>query len=603
MRWPRKNDAASIRARQEALGINGLVTSIDLEPFAGAAETVTGVAVIPVSVVPVTIDLGAYELDDAGDVAETGRATETVHVPLAHTEGGLTASMTRGAKAAGTIRTHVLHDRITRASCFVCASAAEAIALARWLEGELDAMRAWLADSQDPFVSRHAKLREVKTHVVGPMCHVLWAWTTGDAVGPNMMTRNSYLLNMGYVMERAPVKPRARDPRGEHGRRQEAVVRVLPLRPRQDGHRRDARSPTRRSRGSCGRRPEDLEALAWAGTHGAVASGMQSVAFTPASAIAAVFTATGQDIGMVGTSSMAHGTGRRVDGGFHCSIRFPGLEVGTVGGGTTLPSARDWLGVHGLRRAGQGLPLRADRRGRRARARDLGVGRDGDRRLGELLPRAPRARRRSADAGEGSSAQHDGRYEPRSRRMLRIVVYGLVLIALMITIKNQRVLQRAHLVGACSTVVAGADGSEWRSCVPAGSPAGPGSSSTAAPTGASTATPRSGTAPRGSTTGRSANEKGRPEAALRHPSSLDRYVGFGRAAAPGAAAVRRGVEHARSGTIVRPRPRPSACRRRRPPRWSSRSGAHDAEVGRRVEIAGRDRRATTSVTGKSGAGS
>ena len=45
----------------------------------------------------------------------------------------------------------------------------------------------------------------------------------------------------------------------------------------------------------------DLEALAWAGTHGAVASGMQSVAFTPASAIAAMFAATGQDLGMVGT--------------------------------------------------------------------------------------------------------------------------------------------------------------------------------------------------------------------------------------------------------------------------------------------------------------
>jgi hydroxymethylglutaryl-CoA reductase (NADPH) len=133
VRWPRKNDAASIRARQEVLGINGLVTSIDLEQFSGAAETVTGVAVIPVSVVPIEIDLGAYELDDAGTVAETGRATETVHVPLAHTEGGLTASMTRGARAAGTIRTHVLHDRITRASCFVCASAADAIALARWL--------------------------------------------------------------------------------------------------------------------------------------------------------------------------------------------------------------------------------------------------------------------------------------------------------------------------------------------------------------------------------------------------------------------------------------------------------------------------------------
>ena len=117
MRWPRKNDAGSIEQRREAMGVNGgLVTSIDLEPFAGAAESLVGVAVIPVSAVPVEIELGAYELNDAGDVVETGRATETVHVPLAHTEGGLTASLTRGALAAGAIRTYVLHDRITRAS-------------------------------------------------------------------------------------------------------------------------------------------------------------------------------------------------------------------------------------------------------------------------------------------------------------------------------------------------------------------------------------------------------------------------------------------------------------------------------------------------------
>jgi len=101
---------------------------------------------------------------------------------------------------------------------------------------------------------------------------------------------------------------------------------------------------------------EDLEALSWAGTHGAVASGMQSVAFTPASAVAAVFAATGQDLGMVGTSSMAHGTARRVEGGLQASIRFPGLEVGTVGGGTGLPSARDWLAVIGC--AGEGRVYR-----------------------------------------------------------------------------------------------------------------------------------------------------------------------------------------------------------------------------------------------------
>ena len=50
--------------------------------------------------------------------------------------------------------------------------------------------------------------------------------------------------------------------------------------------------------------------------------------------------------------------------------------------------------------------------------------------------------------------------------MLRIVAVGSVLIALLIAVKDQRVLQRAHLVGYCSTFAFSADGSEWRSCVP-----------------------------------------------------------------------------------------------------------------------------------------
>src|SRR3954462_5774600 len=155
MRWPRKNDAGSIEQRREAMGGNsGPLTPGDPEPFASAAESLVGVAVIPVSAVPVEIELGAYELDDAGDVVETGRETETVHVPLAHTEGGLPASMTRGALAAGAIRTYVLHDRIPRASCFVCQDAGEAVALGRWLEPELPAMREWLESSTDASLSK-----------------------------------------------------------------------------------------------------------------------------------------------------------------------------------------------------------------------------------------------------------------------------------------------------------------------------------------------------------------------------------------------------------------------------------------------------------------
>ena len=96
----------------------------------------TGAAVIPVSVVgPLEIELGEYELREPfGALVETGRASDSVFVPLAHTEGGLSASLYRGARAAaesGGFRTYVLADRITRASCFVCGSAAEASQLAR----------------------------------------------------------------------------------------------------------------------------------------------------------------------------------------------------------------------------------------------------------------------------------------------------------------------------------------------------------------------------------------------------------------------------------------------------------------------------------------
>jgi hydroxymethylglutaryl-CoA reductase (NADPH) len=356
-KWPRKNDPESIEARQEALGLDGEVTAIDLEPFARAQEMLTGAAVIPVSVVgPIELELGAYELrEPAGQLEETGRAKETVFVPLAHTEGGLSASLYRGARAvaeSGGFRTFVLADRITRASCFVCGSAAEAIELSRWLEGEADAIRAWLVEQDDPSLSKFARLREMKTHVVGPMCHVLWRWTTGDAVGANMMTRNSYLLNMGYVMERAPTKPQRAILEANMGGDKKPSFEYF-----QGGHGKTVLAETTLTEDAARRvlrtSLDDLQELAWAGTHGAIASGMQSVAFTPASAIAAIFAATGQDLGMVGTSSMAHGAARRIDAGLNVSIRLPGLEVATVGGGTTLPYARSWLELLGCAGAGK----------------------------------------------------------------------------------------------------------------------------------------------------------------------------------------------------------------------------------------------------------
>jgi hydroxymethylglutaryl-CoA reductase (NADPH) len=362
-KWPRRNDPDSIRARQEALDgrVDPEVFPHDLTPWAQAQEALTGLAVIPVAVIgPLTVELGEYELEEpAGALRETGRAVDEVFVPLAQTEGSMAASLYRGARAAaesGGFKTYVLKDRMTRASCFICKSTGDAVALAGWIASEAEAMRAWVAGLDDPSISRHAKLREVETHVVGPMCHVLWTWTTGDACGPNMMTRNSYALNMGYVMERAPVKPERAILEANMGGDKKISHRYFEL----GGHGKTVLAEATLTEEAIRRvlktTIDDLLELSWAGTHGAVASGMQSVAFTPATAIAALFAATGQDLGMVGTSSMCHGTGRRVEGGLNVALRLPGLEVGTIGGGTTLPYARSWLGLMGC--AGEGKVYR-----------------------------------------------------------------------------------------------------------------------------------------------------------------------------------------------------------------------------------------------------
>ena len=352
---------------------DGLTTSVDLEPFTAAAESLVGVAVIPVSAAPIEIELGSYELSDNGRRGRDAAApVETVRVPLAHTEGGLTASMTRGALAAGTVRTYVLHDRITRASCFVCTR--PGAMPFRWHGGSMPSSRRCNGGSPSrttPSLSKRARLREVKTHVVGPMCHALWAWTTGDAVGPNMMTRNSYALNMALRDAARADQARARNPRSQHGRRQEAVrtstsspVTAKRCWPRPSSRRADtarAANDRRRSRGALVGRHARRDA-----------SGMQSVAFTPASAIAAVFAATGQDLGMVGTSTMAHAR--------PAASRAACIRRSASAGSRSAPSGRHdaALGprlacLDRLQRRGHRLSVRADRRSGGAVSRDQRV--------------------------------------------------------------------------------------------------------------------------------------------------------------------------------------------------------------------------------------
>jgi hydroxymethylglutaryl-CoA reductase (NADPH) len=382
--WPRKNTPEQIQARQDIL--RGLPTWDAANDFvfewpaaasavklANVVEALTAHVVLPVSVVgPLRLTLGSYHLDEAGGLVEEERHTEEVYVPLAHSEGGLSASMQRGIAAVldgGSLETFVLRDRITRDSCFVFETAAEAIRCAAWLAEHSAELRTWLHDTENPLyaqqfggvtlLSRHARLWEIDTHVLGSACHVLYRFSTGEACGPNMMTRNAFALNhfLKARLEEAGLTPQRvlveanmggdKKPswqyfvEGGHGKTVVASVRV-----REETLRRILRTSS-----------EDLVALQHIASQGGHASGMQSVAFTPASAVAAMFATTGQDLGMVGTSSMAHDVLDRTSDGIHVGMRFPGLEVGTVGGGTGMPHARAFLSLLGCSGPGSAYRL------------------------------------------------------------------------------------------------------------------------------------------------------------------------------------------------------------------------------------------------------
>jgi hydroxymethylglutaryl-CoA reductase (NADPH) len=285
--------------------------------LASVVEALTAHVVLPVSVVgPLRLTLGAYHVDKMdGRLVEDERQSDEVYVPLAHSEGGLSASLQRGIAAVldgGSMQTFLLQDRMTRDSCFLFGTTEEAVICARWVAANVSALRDWLHDPTNPLyadrvagvarLSRHARLWEVSTHVLGPACHVLYRYTTGEACGPNMITRNSFALNQECVLPRLeaatglqPVrvllesnmggdkKPSAQYfVEGGHGKTVVAGVTV-----REETLRRVLHTTS-----------SDLVALEHLGLHGSHASGMQSVAFTPASAIAAIFAATGQDLGM-----------------------------------------------------------------------------------------------------------------------------------------------------------------------------------------------------------------------------------------------------------------------------------------------------------------
>jgi hydroxymethylglutaryl-CoA reductase (NADPH) len=271
------------------------------------------------------------------------------YVPLATTEATLVASYSRGAQLiteAGGAVTILLNESVARAPGFAFETLEEAARFVGWAAASFDAFKAVAAKT-----SRHAELVDAQFAVEGNNVHMRLEFTTGDAAGQNMSTIAAEAV-CRYIEAHAPIRPRywfveanmSGDKKATNqsflsvrGKKVGAEV-IVP------GHLIEERLHT-----SC-RAMVDYARMS---TLGGIMSGSIGVQGHYANGLAALFIACGQDAACVAEAAV--GITRfeqRDDGSLYASVTLPNLIVGTIGGGTGLPTQRACLEILGLSGAG-----------------------------------------------------------------------------------------------------------------------------------------------------------------------------------------------------------------------------------------------------------
>jgi hydroxymethylglutaryl-CoA reductase (NADPH) len=311
-------------------------------------ENMVGAVQVPMGVAgPVTVDGGAAD----------GEA----YLPLATTEGALLASVNRGCSvldAAGGARARITKSGMTRAPVFRVDDVVEAEALVAWVRDNTGRLREAAAGT-----TNHGELLDVTPYVVGNSVYFRFRYDTKDAMGMNMATiatgaacdviesetdASLVALSGNLCTDKKPAAINAVEGRG---RSVTADVTV----PREVVTERLHTTP---------------EAIAELNTRknlvGSAKAGSLGFNAHVANVVAAMFLATGQDEAQVVeganaiTTAEVRGEAADGDGDLYLSVSLASLEVGTVGGGTKLPTQAEALDVLGIRGGGDPPGSNAD---------------------------------------------------------------------------------------------------------------------------------------------------------------------------------------------------------------------------------------------------
>jgi len=326
--------------RMLGVGLSSIGSTIlDFEELVGRnIENPIGAVQVPVGVAgPLRVD-GEY-------------ARGYFYVPLATTEGALVASVNRGAKAvtlSGGARARVIHDGMARAPAFWTPGIDEAVRLVQWVRERIEDIR-----REAESTTRHGRLIEVQPFITGNIVWLRFVYSTGDAMGMNMATIATDRA-AEWILENYPGTARLVAISGNMCTdKKPAMVNMLLGR----GKTVAAEAVIKRDVALKVLKvpPEEIDAVNRVkNLLGSARAGSMSYNAHFANIIAAIFIATGQDVAQVVESSMGYTWTELRDGDLYISVTLPSLEVGTVGGGTRLPTQREALAMLGA--AGGGDP-------------------------------------------------------------------------------------------------------------------------------------------------------------------------------------------------------------------------------------------------------
>jgi len=296
--------------------------SLDYSRVYGAnCEIVVGYVPLPVGLVgPLTIN------------------GESVYVPMATTEGCLVASSNRGAKAitqGGGAKARIVRDGITRAPCLRMGSAMEAADLKIWCEQPSNfAILKQAFESTTSF----GKLQECNPTIAGKNIYLRLVCFSGDAMGMNMVSKGS-LAVIETLQKKFPscqlialsgnmcTDKKAAATNWLLGRGKSVVVEaVIPKEVVRTTLKTTVASLVHTNIN------KNLIGSAMAGAIGGFNAHASNI-------VTAVFLATGQDPAQNVESSNCITLMEEEDNGdLWICCTMPSIEVGTVGGGTSLPA-------------------------------------------------------------------------------------------------------------------------------------------------------------------------------------------------------------------------------------------------------------------------